>query len=158
MLNKVERKESKLGNGGVFIYLVSDRCKKCNACVVNCPLGAIESTQQRVAITKNCVECGICKKVCPFQAIVDKEEELLTVTCKSCPVQCKIPPNRTGACKRYTNLDGCLKRNQDLVIPSYEDKNEGSLEPIITGIGAGTSYPCSKPAPYIVSEIGRAHV
>ena len=55
----------------------------------------------------------------------------------------------TGACKRYTNEGGTLVRNRKLVL-----NNEKCEKPIpintktlITG-GAGSNYPCIRPAPY----------
>jgi hypothetical protein len=54
---------------------------------------------------------------------------------------CYIKPGRTGACDRYANADGVLTRTDPHVF-------RGDT---ITAIGAGTTYPDYKPAPFIVS-------
>ena len=65
------------------------------------------------------------------------------VTCDACPVLCRIRLGRTGACDRYANIEGRLTRTDPLVL-----LQDGS----ITGIGAGTTYPDYKPAPFIVGS------
>src|SRR3954447_21116485 len=91
------------------------------------------------------------------------------VTCDACPVLCRIRPGRTGACDRYGNVDGRLVRLDPVVIarravaqggdmvPFLGDAPwDGSLlrdgEAFVTGIGAGTTYPDYKPAPFIVGS------
>ena len=77
------------------------------------------------------------------------------IVCSSCSVQCRIPAGHTGACKRYTNENGKLVRNRALVVHNdgitYPDPRLQG--PIITAVGAGTNYPCIRPAPHIVSEV-----
>src|SRR6202171_4618498 len=88
----------------------------------------------------------------------------------ACPVLCYIKPGRTGACDRYANADGQLVRldphivleravsRGDTLVPFLEKSREwdGALlsgeETFVTAIGAGTTYPDYKPAPFIVSS------
>jgi 6-hydroxynicotinate reductase len=87
------------------------------------------------------------------------------VRCDACPVLCRIRPGKVGACDRYANEGGRLVRVDPLVIteraetrvPFLEDAAQwdGELvrtEPFVTGIGAGTTYPDYKPAPFIVAS------
>ncbi|MEG2642032.1 MAG: 6-hydroxynicotinate reductase, partial [Eubacterium sp.] len=55
---------------------------------------------------------------------------------------------------RYRNVGGKLVRDRELVVEALEQKEaaDNIKKPIITAVGAGTNYPCSKPAPHIVSE------
>lgn len=92
------------------------------------------------------------------------------IRCDACPVLCYIKPGRTGACDRYANdkgqlvridphvvLDRALSRG-DSVVPFLERDREwdGSIvsrsETFVTAIGAGTTYPDYKPAPFIISS------
>jgi NAD-dependent dihydropyrimidine dehydrogenase PreA subunit len=135
-----------------------DRCTACGKCGANCPLEAVKITAKVAVIDGDaCVDCGVCLRVCPEGAL-EKEEsagEGATV-CESCPVMCRIPPGRTGACQRYVNRGGDLVRNVPL--HSFEDVRavvgpdwEPAIrEPLVTAIGAGTTYPDCKPAPVIV--------
>ena len=92
------------------------------------------------------------------------------IRCDACPVLCRIRPGRSGACARYANQDGLLIRTDPVVlleqaledgqalVPFNEraDDWDGSLlhpaRVFVTGIGAGTTYPDYKPAPFIVSQ------
>ncbi|MBA3507038.1 MAG: 6-hydroxynicotinate reductase [Betaproteobacteria bacterium] len=89
------------------------------------------------------------------------------IRCDACPVLCLIKPGRLGACDRYTNVDGTLTRVDPLVLMArpesqvvqFLDRPEawnGELlaeSPVfVTGIGATTTYPDYKPAPFIVSS------
>ncbi len=89
------------------------------------------------------------------------------VTCDACPVLCRIRPGKTGACDRYGNIEGALVRMDPFVITQRARDAEGNLVPFlgapwdgelmpertfVTGIGAGTTYPDYKPAPFIVSS------
>lgn len=141
------------------MFRVNDEiCKKCMICVGNCPIGAISAGEvegcKKVEIQPSCVECGICKKVCPFGAVESAESVDGVVVCSSCPIQCKVPSGSTGACTRYTNQDGKLVRNRSLELTANTavKADQRLSRPIITAVGAGTNYPCSKPAPHIVSE------
>jgi hypothetical protein len=90
------------------------------------------------------------------------------IRCDACPVLCRIRPGRSGACDRYANQDGLLVRTDPVVLlhravtegrpvaPFATDAEtwDGSLiapdRVFVTGIGAGTTYPDYKPAPFIV--------
>jgi hypothetical protein len=88
------------------------------------------------------------------------------VRCDACPVLCRIRPGRAGACHRYANEDGRLIRTDPLVLltqtdqplvpflEAAEDWDGGIVTPqtFVTAIGAGTTYPDYKPAPFIVSS------
>ena len=88
--------------------------------------------------------------------------------CDACPVMCYIAEGRTGACDRYGNIGGRIvgmepRRILDhvagtdgAVVPfEPEAPWDGSLinkKPFVSAIGAGTTYPDYKPAPFIVSQ------
>lgn len=94
------------------------------------------------------------------------------IRCDACPVMCYIADGKIGACDRYANHGGELVRLDPLtIIDSAQDKGvkavpflqggdgnewDGDLlqasRPFITAIGAGTTYPDYKPAPFIVSQ------
>jgi hypothetical protein len=91
------------------------------------------------------------------------------ITFDACPVLCRIRPGRTGACDRYGNVEGVLTRMDPMVIASHTEAKQGPMVPFlgagewkgtllpggeafVTGIGAGTTYPDYKPAPFIVSS------
>ncbi|WP_108483720.1 6-hydroxynicotinate reductase [Oceaniglobus ichthyenteri] len=85
--------------------------------------------------------------------------------CDACPVMCYIAPGRSGACDRYANHDGELVRLDPLtviegggpVVPFLGRDWNGDIiqgdRPFVTAIGAGTTYPDYKPAPFIVSQM-----
>jgi 6-hydroxynicotinate reductase len=89
------------------------------------------------------------------------------VRCDACPVLCRIRPGRAGACARYANEDGRLIRVDPVVVLQRAVDGGGKLvefaggdwdgklldpsKTFVTGIGAGTTYPDYKPAPFIVS-------
>jgi hypothetical protein len=66
------------------------------------------------------------------------------IVCDACPVLCRIRPGMTGACDRYANVEGRVARTDPLVLLA-----DGTL----TAIGAGTTYPDFKPAPFIVGSV-----
>lgn len=92
------------------------------------------------------------------------------IRCDACPVMCYIARGRTGACDRYANHDGRLLRVDPLVIIEKRREANGELVPFlgrtteldggilnpddafVTAIGAGTTYPDFKPAPFIISR------
>jgi hypothetical protein len=91
-----------------------------------------------------------------------------TVRCDACPVMCNIRPGLTGACDRYANAAGELVRVDPLVLleqtmarggplvafqsePDWDGRLVRGADTFITAIGAGTTYPDYKPAPFIVS-------
>jgi hypothetical protein len=91
-------------------------------------------------------------------------EEGGIVRCDACPVLCRIRPGRSGACDRYANVDGELVRvdpvvvlrRAEKIVPFVGEPWDGNPvrpgELFVTGIGAGTTYPDYKPAPFIVSS------
>ena len=98
----------------------------------------------------------------------EKPASLPKIRCDACPVMCYIAENKSGACDRYANENGKLVRVDPLTIiefdeagqlvPFLTDKSDwdGSILPkpdsFITAVGAGTTYPDYKPAPFIVSS------
>lgn len=89
------------------------------------------------------------------------------IRCDACPVMCFIAEGRAGACDRYANHAGELVRLDPLTVlqsgssavPFLDGAAEdwdGDLiqgnRPFITAVGAGTTYPDYKPAPFIVSQ------
>jgi 6-hydroxynicotinate reductase len=86
------------------------------------------------------------------------------VTCDACPVLCRIRPGKTGACDRYGNIDGMLTRMDPLTIvirspdlvrfagDDWSGNPIASKDLFVTAIGAGTTYPDYKPAPFIVGS------
>src|SRR3989440_5624909 len=91
------------------------------------------------------------------------------IRCDACPVMCYIKPGAAGACDRYANHDGQLVRVDPHVVLERTVSHGGRLVPFqatgdwdgkivhepsvfVTAIGAGTTYPDYKPAPFIVSS------
>src|ERR1700757_1332815 len=92
------------------------------------------------------------------------------IRCDACPVLCYIKPGRLGSCDRYGNQNGELVRIEphvvldravsrgETIVPFLERDREwdGNLvtgqETFVTAIGAGTTYPDYKPAPFIISS------
>jgi 6-hydroxynicotinate reductase len=92
------------------------------------------------------------------------------IRCDACPVMCYIKPGMTGACDRYANRDGELVRVDPHVVLEHALAGGGNVVPFnagaldwdgtivgepqtfVTAIGAGTTYPDYKPAPFIVSS------
>ncbi len=91
------------------------------------------------------------------------------IRCDACPVLCYIRDGLTGACDRYANHAGRLVRTDPHVIldralssgapvvPFHQSGAwDGTIvrgqDTFVTAIGAGTTYPDYKPAPFIVSS------
>src|SRR5690606_4906092 len=92
------------------------------------------------------------------------------IRCDACPVLCYIAPGQTGACDRYANVGGRILRSDPVTVLSRTLESGGAVVPFapaeaawdgsvmapaegfVTGIGAGTTYPDYKPAPFIVSR------
>jgi hypothetical protein len=93
-----------------------------------------------------------------------------TVRCDACPVTCYIKPGMAGACDRYANDGGKLVRVDPLVVLEHAVEAGEKVVPFlgpggdwngeivktptafVTAIGAGTTYPDYKPAPFIVAS------
>ncbi len=138
-----------------------DACIGCGFCVRDCPTGAVKLSKKKAVIDlKNCTNCKACIRSCEEEAMVleDSRPES-AIECKACPIRCWIMPDSIGACHRYSHINGNLERTTPL--HSFEDVREiigeeprpEIQQPVITGIGSGTTYPCCKPAPQIVSEM-----
>ena len=135
-----------------------EKCTGCGFCVRDCPVGAIRLKKKKAVIDHNqCTSCGVCLRVCEYGAVErDKLPPVGAIKCDACPIFCWINPGYTGACHRYRNTDGILTRIVPLH-PFREVKNivgpepkDAIRRPLITAIGAGTTYPDCKPAPAIV--------
>lgn len=90
------------------------------------------------------------------------------IRCDACPVMCYIADGQAGACDRYANEDGRIIRCDPLtlldkriadggdVVPFLKSEWDGRLikdeDVFVTAVGAGTTYPDYKPAPFIVSR------
>lgn len=94
------------------------------------------------------------------------------IRCDACPVMCYIADGRSGACDRYANVAGELIRVDPLTVIENTATTGGKLvafmpgnaqnewdgdivhsgTPFVTAVGAGTTYPDYKPAPFIVSQ------
>jgi 6-hydroxynicotinate reductase len=91
------------------------------------------------------------------------------IRCDACPVMCYIKPGAAGACDRYANHDGQLVRVDPHIVLERTVEHGGRVVPFqavgdwdgkivnqpdvfVTAIGAGTTYPDYKPAPFIVSS------
>ncbi len=103
------------------------------------------------------------------------------IECNACPVLCQISDGKAGACDRYANHAGVLMRVDPVlmlrrrldtvdgtggadgadtsVVPFLADgaapvviDGTADLELFITAVGASTTYPDYKPAPFIVAS------
>lgn len=92
------------------------------------------------------------------------------VRCDACPVMCIIKPSMSGACDRYANHEGVLVRTDPHVLleraieggnrvkkflasdADWDGEILDSGGTFVTAVGAGTTYPDYKPAPFIVSS------
>ena len=97
-------------------------------------------------------------------------EKPVKIRCDACPVMCYIAEGNAGACDRYANEGGKIVRCDPLTIldrtissgnpvkPFLSDDENwsgsmlGSSEKFVSAIGAGTTYPDFKPAPFIVGQ------
>ena len=87
------------------------------------------------------------------------------IECNACPVLCQISEGRSGACDRYANVEGTLTRVDPVLLLGRQAAAvefarpdaewNGSLvgsDVFVTGVGAGTTYPDYKPAPFIIGS------
>jgi len=92
------------------------------------------------------------------------------IRCDACPVLCYIREGMLGACDRYANQGGVLTRVDPHVVLERTVAAQGEVVPFlppsrdwdgriirepstfVTAIGAGTTYPDYKPAPFIVAS------
>ncbi len=135
-----------------------DKCKGCALCEEICPLGVITIEDKKVKIHEGCVECKTCMKVCAHGVLTTEAKEGAPV-CMSCPIMCRIPEGRHGACGRYFNVDGRIERKNR--IHTYDEvadivqasDGRGIEKPLLLGIGVGTTYPDFIPSPFIVRGV-----
>ena len=97
------------------------------------------------------------------------------IECNACPVLCQISEGKVGACDRYANSGGVLVRVDPVLlvrkaVTAGQGVDEGALIPFaaadaaatpapadadgpvfVTAVGASTTYPDYKPAPFIVA-------
>ncbi|MBL1422004.1 MAG: 6-hydroxynicotinate reductase [Alphaproteobacteria bacterium] len=103
---------------------------------------------------------------------LDKPNTPEKIRCDACPVMCYIVDGKAGACDRYANHGGTLVRLDPLTIIEKAQESgqktvpflhngdandwDGDLlhskQSFVTAVGAGTTYPDYKPAPFIVSQ------
>lgn len=89
------------------------------------------------------------------------------IRCDACPVMCYIAPGQIGACDRYANQAGSIVRCDPLTILDQAVQSGTPVRPflhsewtdglnsdsfVVTAIGAGTTYPDYKPAPFLISR------
>jgi hypothetical protein len=105
-----------------------------------------------------------------FETHVAGEKQVADkIRCDACPVMCYIADGRSGACDRYGNVGGKIVRLDPLTILEQRAETGGEVvafdagqagsgdlvntgKRFVTAIGAGTTYPDYKPAPFIVSQ------
>lgn len=99
------------------------------------------------------------------------------IECNACPVLCQVSEGKAGACDRYANHGGVLVRVDPVLLvrqrvegaadtgepaalvpflpegsPALEAASDGEAALFVTAVGASTTYPDYKPAPFIVSS------
>jgi len=135
------------------------RCTGCGFCLRDCPVKAISIVKKKAVINPlKCTHCNVCFRVCRENAVLVTDAPETSLECDACPIKCRIPADAMGACQRYSNEQGSIVRTR--LVHTFEDVKdivgpkpaEAIRNPIITAIGAGTTYPCCKPAPYIVKK------
>ncbi len=137
-----------------------EKCKGCAWCVKDCPVEAVALKDKKAVIDEGlCVGCRVCYRVCRYEAVVmEAVDAAATVECDHCPIKCRIGAGRFGACRRYKNEAGAIERlDAPLGFDAVREyitppPREELREPVVTAIGAGTTYPDCRPAPGIVRQ------
>jgi electron transfer flavoprotein alpha subunit len=57
------------------LLIDEEACTGCEACVEECPFGALEMKGDVVTVNEKCTFCGACVDVCPVEAIAVEKEE-----------------------------------------------------------------------------------
>ncbi len=57
------------------LLIDEEACTGCEACVEECPYGALEMKGDVVTVNDRCTFCGVCVDVCPVEAIALEKEE-----------------------------------------------------------------------------------
>ncbi len=142
-----------------MVQIDLDKCTGCKTCEVVCQVDAIKVVKKKAQANDQCVNCAACVKVCPVNALTKSEAPATdSILCGACPIACEIKKGHTGACLRYLNDGNRLVRNIPLVFYSEvadivpKDYLPAIAKPLATAIGAGTTSPDSRPAPYIVQS------
>jgi NAD-dependent dihydropyrimidine dehydrogenase PreA subunit len=135
-----------------MVFIDEEKCTGCGSCHKECPLNNLKLANKKAVSGIDCCHCMVCVRVCPKEAISQAKDSGGRVKCANCPVQCEILVGYLGACQRYRNVDGQLVRTRELVFPEAKDFHKDNLDPLITAVGAGTNYPCCRPAPHLVRD------
>ena len=51
------------------VKIDAEICSKCEACIPECPEGALQGSGVPIVNLDKCTDCGICIDVCPEEAI-----------------------------------------------------------------------------------------
>ena len=136
----------------------TEKCTSCGICARDCPLGAIRIRDRIPVFNEHCSLCGACAKFCPEEAIEpEKNLDPGALQCDACPIGCFIRPGYKGACLRYANQDRQLvrieqvRRFSEVASIVGPEPQEAVRRPLVTALGAGTTAPDCRPAPYIVT-------
>jgi ferredoxin len=68
---------SKNSKGIEVAEIISDKCIACQICIGECPVGAIDLSDEGVAHVdpEVCVGCGKCFEVCPVEAVAFEKKK-----------------------------------------------------------------------------------